>query len=539
MLALGWSRRLFCTLVAGIRAGAMFLAIPLAVTSAHAQTTVTEYPILELPPLLPRAEIEATAPPLRVPVPPIEVDVPRSETAPPPVAAPSESNTPVLHSLRHSAGSNVCRTCNVSQLGAGGRLVPISFDAVLCLARDQNGQVRIAREKLQEAYVEQELTGKRWLPEISVGAGYWRHDGGIQDFYGNLIKSTYGGVLPGVEVQGKFDIREHVIQRLESERRIWQQQGELSRFSSDQLLDAASTYMDLLAARTAEAIGIEAETKLERLLKQAKDLETVDPGVRVEVTRVEAELGAQKILTRRVREGARSAVAKLIYLLGLDPTSELVVQETQMTPLRLVEANQPSKDLLDVALQRGPGVQELQAILGLLEDMRAKGQSPLHWLPTVQVTLGEGALGAMPGPQTDWANRWELGVQARWNVTELLTGRQRQRLADLKIQQAYLNYQDMRGKLTLGVQEAYEAVHSAKEQMEFAAVQIQHAEESYNLSDMRLRENIKGRSPSEVLLAIRALVGARLSYLHALRDLDKAQIRLFVLTGAAAANCPR
>ncbi len=534
MFPAGRSCRLRCLVAGGIRAGAMLLAILGAAGTALTQTTVTENPVLELPPLLPRGEIEATAPPLRVPLPPVETESPREEKAPP-VSAPLGAEPPLRHADEKSAGSSP----GVTQVRAGGRFVPISLDAVLCLARDQNGQVRIAREKVQEAYVEQELARKRWLPELSVGADYWRHDGGIQDFYGNLIKSTYGGALAGVDVRGKFDIREVVFQRLEAERRIWQQQGELSRFTSDQLLDAASTYIDLLAARTAEAIGIEAEYKLERLLKQAKDLENVDSGVRVEVARVEAELGAQKILTRRVREGARSAVAKLIYLLGLDPVSELIVQETQMPPLRLVDTGQPSKILVETALQSGPGVQELQAILGLLEDMRAKGESPLHWLPTVQVTLGEGAFGAMPGSQTDWANRWDIGVQARWNVTELMTGRQRKRLADLKIQQAYLNYQDMRGKLTLGVQEACEAVHSATEQMDFAAVQIQHAEESYKLSDMRLRENIKGRSPSEVLLAIRALVGARVSYLHALRDLDKAQIRLFVLTGAAAANCPR
>ena len=38
-----------------------------------------------------------------------------------------------------------------------------------------------------------------------------------------------------------------------------------------------------------------------------------------------------------------------------------------------------------------------------------------------------------------------------------------------------------------------------------------------------MRENIKGRSPSEVLLAVRNLFAARMSYLQALRDYDKAQ----------------
>ena len=63
--------------------------------------------------------------------------------------------------------------------------------------------------------------------------------------------------------------------------------------------------------------------------------------------------------------------------------------------------------------------------------------------------------------------------------------------------------------------------------------QIRHADKSYELSASRLKESIKGRSPSEVLMAIRTLGGARLQYIQTVRDLNKAQIRLLVLSGAA------
>jgi outer membrane protein TolC len=430
-----------------------------------------------------------------------------------------------------------------SELPINPKTVPITLDTVMRLARDQNGQVQLAREKLHEAYIEQALARKRWLPELSVGAGFWRHEGGIQDFQGNLVHSSYGSMVGGLEVRGTFDLRDVIFQRLEAERKVWQQHGELTRFSTDQLLDAATTYIELLAARSTEAIALEAETKLQRLLEQAQKLEKIDPGVRVEVARIEAEVGSQKMLTRRLREGSTAAAAKLIYLLGLNPSSELTVLDQQLVPLRLVDANQPVETLIEAALRHGPGVQELEAILGVLETMRAKGEGPIHWLPSIEVRMGEGAFGAGPGSRLDWDNRWDLGVQARWNISELYTGRERKRLFDTRIQQAQLSFADLRAKLTLGVQEAREAVRSNQEQLVLAKGQIQHSEETYELSDQRLRENIKGRSPSEVLLAVRSLVGARLGYLHALRDLDKAQLRLFVLTGAdgptAAPAAPR
>jgi outer membrane protein TolC len=408
--------------------------------------------------------------------------------------------------------------------------VLISLDAVLRLAHDQNGAIRLAREKLHEAYIEHELAGKRWIPDLTVGVGAWRHEGGIQDFDGRLLDSSYGSVLGGLELRGKIDLRDAVYTRLETQRKIWHQKGELSRFSTDQLLDAAGTYVDLLMARGAEAIAREAETKLRDLLEQAQKLAKIDPGVQVEVSRVESELGAQRILTRRLRENVASASAKLIYVLGLDPRSELIVTERQLVAFRLVEVAHTDA-LVEQALREGPGVRELEAILGILEESRCKQQSAMHLLPTFELRMVEGAFGAGPGSRMDWENRWDLGVQARWNLTEFLGSGQRKRLADSKIEQAHLGYHDLRGKLTLGVREAAEAHKSGQEQMTLAARQIQHAEETLRLSDMRLRENIKGRSPSEVLLAIRALVGARISYLHAVRDFDKAQLRLFVLTG--------
>ena len=145
--------------------------------------------------------------------------------------------------------------------------------------------------------------------------------------------------------------------------------------------------------------------------------------------------------------------------------------------------------------------------------------------------MAEGAFGAGSGAQSTWDNRWDMGLHVKWNLTEALTARERRRVADAQNHQAHLSYQDLRAKLTLGVHEAREACLSAQEQMRLGQQQIKAAEEVYQLSNTRLTEGIKGRSPSEVLMGVRSLAGARLSYLQAVRDFDKAQLRLFVLVG--------
>ena len=80
----------------------------------------------------------------------------------------------------------------------------------------------------------------------SFGTAYYRwHEGGIQDFDGQFIHSSYGSLFAGLEMRGKLDLRETAYQRIDAERKVWQQKGELSKLTSETLLDAAGTYVDL------------------------------------------------------------------------------------------------------------------------------------------------------------------------------------------------------------------------------------------------------------------------------------------------------
>src|SRR6266498_2933435 len=45
--------------------------------------------------------------------------------------------------------------------------IPISLDTVLRLAQDQNGQVRLARLRLDDAESDQTAANRHWLPDLS------------------------------------------------------------------------------------------------------------------------------------------------------------------------------------------------------------------------------------------------------------------------------------------------------------------------------------------------------------------------------------
>jgi outer membrane protein TolC len=419
------------------------------------------------------------------------------------------------------------------------KALPISLDTVLRLAQDQNGQINLAREKLQEAFAARDVASKRWLPDIYVGTAFYRHEGGIQNPDGTFVRSSFGALFAGLEVCGHFDIRDLAFQKIDAERQIWQQRGELSKLTSENLLDAANTYVDLLAAHSGTAVAVTLQGYLDELLERAKKLAAIDPGAEVEVERVATQIAWQRQIIRKLRESATAAAAKLVYLLGLDPCSELVLLDRQLAPFSLVDASAPACDLVAQALAGGPGIREMEGLLALIHDSSERAKGPGKYLPVFELKMAEGAFGAGPGDSMTWDNRWDLGLQMRWNLTEFVTARERKRVAQSKIQQAQLTYQDLRGKLTAGVQEAREASLSGLDQVTFSRTQIEHAQKAYERSDYRLR-NVKGASYSEVMLAIQALGGAQVNYLNATRDYDKAQLRLLVLLGRTGdGSCPK
>ena len=410
---------------------------------------------------------------------------------------------------------------------------PINLDSVFHIAEERNAQIAVAREKLNESQAENDLAAKGWMPKVTAGVAYYRHEGGIQNEDGTLTRSSFGALYPGVDLSADFDIKAATIARIDAERKRWQQQGEVSRVTNEQLLEAANTYIDLITARRGEAVARELEKYQRDALKRANAL--APEGGKVLVESVEAELRAVLQAETKLRQQGDAASAKLAYLLGMDPLCPLVPVDETLSPIDLVDATAPTAVLVGQALADGPGVRELQGMLAVIDCGMAELSGPKMLLPTVGVCLGEGSFGAGPDSSIAWSNRFDVGVQARWNVTELFKARDEKRIVESKRRQVQLTYDDLRGKLTLGVREAREAILSGREQIGQASEQIQRASEAYRLSDLRLKQNAPGSSVSEVVQSLRGLEEAHFNYVNTVSAYNKAQIRLLLLLGPAEA----
>jgi outer membrane protein TolC len=412
--------------------------------------------------------------------------------------------------------------------------VPISIDTVLRLAEFQNPQVAIARVQVDEACAARAVADNAWLPNLTAGPSYYRHEGGISDFSGDLVRSSWGNLFAGIEINGRLDLREAIFQKLNAERALWQQRGDYQRVTSETLVEAAGTYIDLLSAKTGEAIAQSMETDLEELHKRvlrSADAKTGEPGLRVEVARIEAQLKARRLARLELRQQSNRAATKLIYLLGLDPSSTLVPMDERLVPFELVDAGPAVNELVNQALTTGPGVREMESILAVAHESEGVSRGSLKYMPVLELHVNEGGFGTGPGSRSDWDNRFDAGLTAKWSITDFFTCRDKQRVLDAKTAQAHLAFQDLRAKLTAGVHEAREVILSSAELLKLGQEQIDAYRRAYRLSQDRLNNHIPASTYSEVLASMLAVNLAQANYLVVVRDYDKAQLRLLVLIG--------
>jgi outer membrane protein TolC len=421
------------------------------------------------------------------------------------------------------------------------KTLPISIDTVLRLAEEQNPQIRVARAKVGVALAERESAKTRWLPDLFVGLGYWRHAGGIQLQEGPLITSDTGAYSNWLQLNAEYNPREFAFRQIDAARKFWQQHGELKKISYEQLLDAASTYIDLLAAYSAKAIAANLEKAAQEILDDVQkkfDMSEGKAEFALLRAQVKAEVDQQRQMQVKLQGQIDAANAKLCYLLGLEPHTHLVPIDTQMAAFELVDARQTVESLVQQALISGPGIREIEGILNVIQCGLDANRGYQRYLPTIKLQLNEGLFAAGPGSTLDWANRWDMALQARWNLTDALTAKNRKRVALANLQQAHQTYEELKAKLTLGVQEARSTIEATGSQFDSAEELIRLGKEALENTVKLSKFSSANVNDYTVLQAHKAVALAQLNYIEQMREFDKAQLRLFVLVGGGNGTAP-
>jgi outer membrane protein TolC len=421
--------------------------------------------------------------------------------------------------------------------GNTNNVYPIDLPTALRLANAQNLDIQIAQEKLAEARANNESATWQFFPWLGAGVGWRRHDNLIQNVEGKIIDAHKESYSVGPTFTAQVDLGDALFKKLGARRLVKAADFALVAQRQESVLAAAQGYFDLLRAQGAVGVAQEAIRISTNFAEQVQQAVGIGVAFKGDLLRVQVQTERYLLTLRQTQEQHRLASARLAQTLHLDPVIELVPQDADLVPLSLFQTNATLDALIAQALNVRPELKQSQA---QIEAARQARQGALYGplIPSLGAQVFAGGLGGGRdgdagrfGESEDYqlALGWRLGPGGLFDQGRIHASRSRLHIAKL-------TGDKLMDEIRRQVVEGNARVQSLADQLATARRAVQAAEETLRLSQERKEFGV-----GVVLEAIQAeqeLTRARLDYLNALAEHNKAQYQLSKAVGVMPASEP-
>jgi outer membrane protein TolC len=430
---------------------------------------------------------------------------------------------------------------NVAAVAEADRPLPITLPTALALAQVQPFDVQIAAERLQQALAQEQGARSLWLPSLSAGVAYNRHDGQLQDVVGNILSTSKQSLFAGGGPTATFAFADAIYAPLAARQIVDVRRQGVQTATNDVMVAVTDAYFTVQQARGEWAAAQDAAGRAEELVRRAEKLA---PGLvlPVEASRARAELSRRRQAVFTAQERWRVASAQLARLLRLDALARLEPVEPPHLKFTLVSADEPIDALVPLALTNRPELAAQQAFVqATLARLRQEKMRPL--IPSLLLRNSTGTFGGGRNSELDnFGTRNDLDIQLLWELQNLGAGnlaRARDRRAENQI--AALELAQLQDRIAAEVVQAHAQVQESAKRITEAETGVKEALDSADKNFEGLTQTrrvgdavILVIRPQEVVAAIQALQQALNDYYGAVADYDRAQFRLHRALGRPA-----
>jgi outer membrane protein TolC len=443
-------------------------------------------------------------------------------------------------------------------LDAGMKPLPINLASALQLGNANAVDIAAAANRVRVAVAQLDQARVLWLPTVTVGADYARHDGRIQDNAGHMTDTDRGtlmfGAGSGIGTAAVLSVTDAIFAPLVARQTVRSRQADVQAAANDTLVAVSDAYFGVQQARGELAGAEDAEHRTVELVRRINLLSAgiVAP---VEGVRAEAELARRQQADLVARERWRTASAELLRVLRLDATAQVDPVEPPELRVTLVDVSRSVDDLIVMGLTNRPELASRQALVqATLQALRQERARPLvpsvvmrGWSTPVAGTLGVGVYGGGPNDKIgDLGARMDIDVQLLWQFDNLgfgNGGKIRQRSAENQL--AVVELFRIQDRVASEVATYYA-------QATLAARRADIAERGVRLALDSVVKNLAGLSqtkragelivlvvrPQEAVASVQALAQAYADYYGAVADANRAQFRLYRAIGQPAQCVP-
>ena len=406
-------------------------------------------------------------------------------------------------------------------------------------------QIKVAAAGLEQAQV-------LWLPSVTFGGDYFRHDGIVQDSTsGDILDDSHQGAVLGAGPTVNLDIGQAIFAPLVARQQLASRQANLQAASNDTLVAVTDAYFNVQQARGELAGALAATQRTEELVRRTKKLA---PALvpELETDRAEAELGTRQEAELFARERWKVASAELLRVLRLDPAAQVNPVEPPQLRIELIDVKKPVDDLIPIGLTYRPELAsqqaQVQATLALLKQEKLRPLIPSllirgYSTPVAGTMTGGYAFYGTNGSLTSTGARSDIDVQVLWQLDNLGFGN----LATVHQRDsqeppaAVIDLLRIEDRVAAEVAQAHAQAQLAALRVDVAEKGLRSAVQSADKNLVALKQT-KGAGaltvllvrPQEAVSAIQALSQAYIDYYGAVGDANRAQFRLYRALGQPA-----
>jgi outer membrane protein TolC len=460
--------------------------------------------------------------------------------------ASAQQNRDAIRPLEYSAPPPpVAWTAPVLQ----GKALPINLPTALRLANARTMDVAIASQRIKQASAQLEQAKYAWLPTITIGADYLRHDGRVQDSSGAIINPTRSSFMAGAGFNAIFTPSDAIFAPLAARQVVRARVAEREATANNTVLTVAEAYFNVQQAR-GELVG--AEIAVRHAQELARRTEQLSAGLAapVEAVRARTELARRKQAAYSAQERWQLASADLIRVLRLDPSALIDPVEPPHLRVSLIPLEQTVDTLIPVGLRNRPELASQQALIeATLQRLRQERIRPL--IPSL-VLKGAGTnppasfSGGVFGGGNDALNKYgprgDVELQLFWELQGfglVNHAKVKERQADNQL--ALLEMFRRQDIVAAEVAQAYAQAKSAANRLGDAESGLKDAADSVDKNFQGLSQTRRAGDliillvrPQEVIAAIQALAQAYGDFYGAVADYNRAQFRLYRALGHPA-----
>ena len=411
---------------------------------------------------------------------------------------------------------------------------PIDLATTLRLAGAQNLDVQIARERLKEAEAQHSSAIEQFLPSISPGIGFHRRDGVAQAVPSGIISDAhFQSYTPGVTLAAQITIGDALYNTLSAKQLVKANDQALQAQRQDSALAAAQAYFDLAKAKALVDVvtqAIDISRSYQQQLRVA-----VESGVafKGDELRIQTQTEHYEITLQQAWEQQKVSAATLAQVLHLDPTTELVPQESELVPLTLVDTNLALNTLVTQALKARPELKQGDSLVAAAKaTQNGAVYGPL--IPSLGAQVFGGGLGGGPdGGHDTFAGEADYTVGLSWKIGPGgLFDRARIHTSEAHLATTRLSNLKLKDSITAEVVTSLARMRSTSAQIDLAKRNLETAEEMLRLT--RERKQFGVGVVLEDIETQAALNQAQSDYVTAVAEYNKAQYRLNRAVGATA-----